>query len=783
MDFFLKRKNPESSEHGSNNKASNFVGQRTSIHEYVDINDLPYDPAKRKKISDYHPNQRDQIRRKYLVKGPCQPHGHDFPQRMIGNRLKRFQPEWFAQYGNWLEYSTTKDKAFCLCCYLFRDAGNDAFVINGFSCWNKTERLSAHVGDINSFHNKAVKKCDDLMTQAQSIVVALHKQSDITKAEHRIRLNASIDASRFLLHQGLPFRGHDESEESNNQGNFKELIKYTASQNEVISNVVLKNAPGNNRMVSPTIQKDIAHCLSQEVIRSILEEIGDDVFALLVDESSDVSYKEQMSVVLRFVDKFGIIKERFVGIIHVKDTSSLSLKDAIDSLFSELGLSLKSVRGQGYDGASNMKGEFNGLRALILQENSSAYYVHCFAHQLQLVVVGVSKKHFEVGDFFDKLSLLLNVVGASCKRRHMVREGYREKIIKELCNHEIRTGSGLNQELALQRPGNTRWGSHYKTLLRLVDLFPIVLKMLEYIEEEGTDTGKRRQANGLLKYMQSFEFVFYLHLMLQILGLTESLSMVLQRKDQDILNAMSMVASAKRQLQVIRDSEGSSLMIKVSSFCEKYDVQSLMMGEEFIDTRRPRKKSNITNLQHFQVDCFYPVLDLVLQEFNDRFDEVNSELLICMVSLSPTEAFRHFDISKLVRLAEFYSDDFDFGDRMTLEHQLPLYIDNIREDGRFSNLTDIGTLAKIMVDTKKHLAYPLIFRLLKLVLTLPVATATVERCFSAMKIVKTNLRNRIADSFMSDCLICYIEKDIFGTIKNEDVVERFMKMKTRREQL
>ncbi|CAM8979395.1 unnamed protein product [Rhodiola kirilowii] len=92
----------------------------------------------------------------------------------------------------------------------------------------------------------------------------------------------------------------------------------------------------------------------------------------------------------------------------------------------------------------------------------------------------------------------------------------------------------------------------------------------------------------------------------------------------------------------------------------------------------------------------------------------------------------------------------DFGDRMTLEHQLPLYIDNIREDGRFSNLTDIGTLAKIMVDTKKHLAYPLIFRLLKLVLTLPVAIATVERCFSAMKIVKTNLRNRIADSFMSD---------------------------------
>ncbi|KAL9678440.1 hypothetical protein QQ045_016284 [Rhodiola kirilowii] len=67
-------------------------------------------------------------------------------------------------------------------------------------------------------------------------------------------------------------------------------------------------APSNNQMVSPKIQKDIVHCFSQEVIHRFIEEIGDDVFALLVDESSDVSYKEQMAMILRFVDKYGIIK-------------------------------------------------------------------------------------------------------------------------------------------------------------------------------------------------------------------------------------------------------------------------------------------------------------------------------------------------------------------------------------------------------------------------------------------------------------------------------------------
>lgn len=53
---------------------------------------------------------------------------------------------------------------------------------------------------------------------------------------------------------------------------------------------------------------------------------------------------------------------------------------ALEGLFLKHNLSLSKVRGQGYDGASNMRGEFNGLKTLILQENSSAYYVHCFAH-------------------------------------------------------------------------------------------------------------------------------------------------------------------------------------------------------------------------------------------------------------------------------------------------------------------------------------------------------------------------------------------------------------------
>jgi len=114
----------------------------------------------------------------------------------------------------------------------------------------------------------------------------------------------------------------------------------------------------------------------QIIVKSIVEEINGDVFCLMVDESSDVSGKEHMAVVLRYVDKLGIIKERLIGVVHVSETSASCLKSNIDVLFAKYGLSIKQVRGQGYDGDSNMRGEFNGLRALIMRENSSAYILY-----------------------------------------------------------------------------------------------------------------------------------------------------------------------------------------------------------------------------------------------------------------------------------------------------------------------------------------------------------------------------------------------------------------------
>ena len=101
----------------------------------------------------------------------------------------------------------------------------------------------------------------------------------------------------------------------------------------------------------------------------------------------------------------------------------------------------------------------------------------------------------------------------------------------------------------------------------------------------------------------------------------------------------------------------------------------------------------------------------------------------------------------------------------------------------FLDLKGISDLAQKMVETKKDIRYPLVYRLLTLALILPVATTTVERAFSAMKIVKNRLCNRMGDQWMHDTLVVYIEKDIFNSITNDAIIYRFQNMKNCRGQL
>ncbi|KAK5824990.1 hypothetical protein PVK06_019792 [Gossypium arboreum] len=211
------------------------------------------------------------------------------------------------------------------------------------------------------------------------------RPSKISRVEDK-----ALDLSNLEREPGLC---HDESSGSKNCGNFLELLSLLASYDEKVEDV-LKSAPQNASYTSSTIQKEILHIYASRVRNVIREEIGDRKFSIIMDEERDESKKEQMAIILRFFDKQRQVKERFFDIVHVKDTASLTLKKVIFNVLLQHSFDIQNIRGQGYDGASNMRGEFNGLQALILNDCRYAYYVHCFSHHLQLALLQEFKSRF-----------------------------------------------------------------------------------------------------------------------------------------------------------------------------------------------------------------------------------------------------------------------------------------------------------------------------------------------------------------------------------------------------
>jgi hypothetical protein len=132
-----------------------------------------------------------------------------------------------------------------------------------------------------------------------------------------------------------------------------------------------------------------------------------------------------------------------------------------------------------------------------------------------------------------------------------------------------------------------------------------------------------------------------------------------------------------------------------------------------------------------------------LQELNSRFNEANSELLLCVACLSPDNLFVAFNKDNILRLAQFYPNDFSAVQLITLDNQLETYIIDMCSSEEFATLKGIVQLAEKMVEMKKDIVYPLVDSFVTLSLILPIATATIERAFLAMNIVKNRLRNKM----------------------------------------
>ncbi|XP_073138703.1 uncharacterized protein [Henckelia pumila] len=309
-------------------------------------------------------------------------------------------------------------------------------------------------------------------------------------------------------------------------------------------------------------------------------------------------------------------------------------------------------------------------------------------------------------------------------------------------------------------------------------MYAATCKVFEVLSDHSPNGRARAEVQGIYRNMASFKFVFILHLMHKIMRTTDTLCQILQRKSQDILNAITFVSTTKTILQELREFRWEEFFSEVKVFCSrnKIDVPNLQC---LYKIGRSRQQTTVEHHYHF--DVFNATINFILMELNTRFNESSVELFSLSTTLDPKNSFDSFKSDDICKLAtKFYPKYFTDQDIVALEYELVHYKLDVVQNLKVSTLVE---LCQQLTESGRSKVYVMLTRLIHLVLTLPVSTATTERAFSAMKHVKTALRNKMEDDFLADCLTLYIERDLTKDIDVDSIIDEFYVLKSRRTQL
>ena len=180
---------------------------------------------------------------------------------------------------------------------------------------------------------------------------------DRTVSQNREKLESIVKTVILCGRQNIPLRGHrDDSShyDSKDCGNFQALLNVRVDSGDTVMEEHFKKAPQNATFRSKTTQNEISECCSEVIRELIIADVrASKVFSISAGEATDCSTKEQMPLVLRYVDRNWEIQERFVTFIHCDSgISGKALKDKLlTCITKELQLDINTCRGQCYNGA------------------------------------------------------------------------------------------------------------------------------------------------------------------------------------------------------------------------------------------------------------------------------------------------------------------------------------------------------------------------------------------------------------------------------------------------
>lgn len=623
------------------------------------------------------------------------------------------------------------------------------------------------------------------------------------------------------------------------EGNFIGIVKLLAGDNvDLAEHLRLceehAKAGGKNQFtfLSSSFINSTLRVIKNHLVQIIVDEINKSGghFGLLIDAPQDVATKEQISVVVKYVDTSNVIVERTIGFFNARDTTGIGLYNTTKQFLTNVGLSMSKINGCSFDGGSAMRSDNIGVQAYIKKDNPRCIYTWCLSHRFNLVMKTAISGTMRIKIILQTAEECAKIFRASPKRMDIWMN------VAKTINLNGVPKKEFNSNRRLKLIGTTRWSSKQEAIDGIIgsetNLCVLIKSLIRVCNIPKLEGAVLKNASDCLNFWLQYDNIVMTFLLHKTFSLVLPTTKYLQRYGLNIVDGIKSLKKSKAdlnnfELNLHEYIEMAQKFIVETNFLLKNDSdiisfrfecdsnsENLISVPHNLDRIIEQIKSEIFNfvqLLQKQID------DRILNGFNE-FNSFFNEILY----LDPQHATKNMDSISFKNLCEInnISDEkktvdevkkfvIEFSDYnrpkavsllgndeyiaaendlcITINEQQIFFLIENEDDFKETTATlqnpnvkfksfheekceRVQCILNYLTKDGRMTKYENIYKLYKFIATLPSTQVKCERDFSKMKIIKTRLRSTLSDESLENMMIISTESDMFKPIDLNDII-------------